>query len=211
MPYPADAARTRPSQYPQSNMNGPWFKIVGFILLVMMLAGVVQMLIDPGFGSATDESRRFTHPAGFSIVAPRGWDSSISLEKSGRTVESLRIASPVGVGFNTSITVTRLPAGEQSRADTSDRAVSLTFQGKPARALTEQLRNRWRWTLSFHRPEADGGHYELVYLSPTIPDVETGPIRAFLESFRPSTLPATRPASASVSATAPATAPVAVR
>lgn len=183
--------------------DGPWLKIIGFVIVATMLGGITMMLLDPGTGKPTDEARRFAHPkGGFSMVGPRGWAPEISLAQDGPNAESIIFLEPSKMGIQSTIAVTRLPAGWKSIAETRDGSVATTFQGRPARALVEEKRNRWQWTLAFTMPDADRGNYEIVVVSRIRQDYDAGPLRAFIDTFRPgteagaSTQPTNEPASA---------------
>lgn len=176
--------------------SGNWIKIFLFVLLAFMLAGITQVLLDPGLGTP-DEARRARHPAGFSFVPPRGWGVTTYFAVGGDTKDSFRISPEKSVGQQPSIGVARLHVATTPDPD----AQSMTFQGKPAFRTVIRKPRFWQWRIDFER---DGVWYFINATYPTEIDIEGGPLWKFIESFRvepvmnlgstlPTTVPSTRP------------------
>ena len=179
-------------------LSGPWIRIIGFVAIATMLGMLANLLFDPGLGRADDESRRVVHPSGFSMIAPLGWTTASGDDGNG--AGTLTASAKTGIGFPPTIRINRLPPGAKSAAETLDTSTATLFQGKTARTVTRELRNHWAYVYAFTRDE-DGGHYEITVTSGVPQDVEHGPLRPFMDSFRPA---AHRAATTTPVATAPA-------
>lgn len=172
--------------------GAPWFKILMFVMVAIMLAGLVNVILDPGLGRP-DEARRTRHPDGFSIAYPRGWGGSVYFG-SIREDATLRIAPDRVTGRQSSVVVVRHrqatpPPREESSVDG-------TFQGQPCRSFTRQGRHDWTHRVTFDR---DGTWYSITLTSPVPLEPNRNVFTPFVESFRteatirplaPSTAPA---------------------
>jgi hypothetical protein len=156
-------------------MRANWIKIAFFVLAALMLAGIAQVLLDPGLG-VPDESRRTKHPSGFSIVPPHGWGASVFYGSAADPEGTLRVSPERSTGRQPSFSITRTP----SKA-TAETAVSYTFQGKPAVLTAGSTKHAWVWRVDFER---DGGFFHITLEYPVPTDVEHGPLWPFINSFR---------------------------
>lgn len=159
-------------------MRANWIKIVFFVLGIMMLAGIAQVFLDPGLGTA-DESRRTKHPAGFSGIPPLGWGASIFYHAGPTSEDFLRISPERSTGRQPSMFMSRWQSGQKPAAD--DETQPTTFQGKPATLYTHLSRHSYVWRVDFER---DGIWYRVGLENPVELEVDKSPLKPFLESFR---------------------------
>lgn len=167
--------------------DGAWIKVVMFILGVIMVAGITRVLLDPGLG-AVDESRRLKHPAGFSMVVPRGWSGTAV---NGQNIDTIRFMPERATGRQPSMIITRY---ENAPPAPDDAAKPGLFQGEPAMVLRKRIKYDWVWDARFDR---GGKTYSIRYLTPIDEDIERSPMMPFINSFHaetPATTPATIPA-----------------
>lgn len=157
-------------------MRGNWIKIVFFILAAVMLAGIAQVLLDPGLG-APDEARRSKHPAGFSFIAPLGWGASVFYAASPTGEDVMRISPEHSTGRQPYIFVSKLHVNP----GTEENTVPYTFQGQPARLLIQKMKSAWAWRLTFER---QGSYFHLGIEFPVPLEVEKSPLWPFLQSFK---------------------------
>lgn len=180
--------------------NTPFAKT--FMLLAVaavIVAAFVYRAIEPRYGTP-EESLRVVHPAGFSMVQPRGWtknepglfDGDLSKEYVLGFFENRSEVIPA------EIVVTRLP-GPPSAFPTTE---PVSILGRPTYQKVNERRKNRITHLWF---EADGVWYRAVLTLPlanTIDDLL--PYLATLRSETPAVTPMTRHASP---ASAPATLP----
>jgi hypothetical protein len=134
-----------------------------------------------------DESRRVTHPSGFSIVHPRHWSgltygAAVIASDENRT---LRFAPDVPVGRQPTLEVRMTPAP----AEPIGPAEPITFQDRPAIASTGYAKRMWQYRIVFER---EGRHFYIDLRSPVKSDAASPLWRAYFESFRYAT-PTSRP------------------
>lgn len=153
-------------------MRANWIKIVFFVLAVLMLAGIAQVLLDPGLGRP-EEPRRTKHPAGFSTIPPDRWGASVFYGHE----PSLRVSPERSTGRQPSYSIVRSSAKGAGAED----AVPYTFQGQPGTLVKKKLKYSWMWRVDFKR---DDTWYRIALEYPVPTDVERGPLWPFIESFR---------------------------
>jgi hypothetical protein len=155
--------------------GAPWFKILMFVMVAIMLAGVVNVILDPGLGRP-DEARRTRHPSGFSIALPIGWGGTANVGGD-RANDSIRIAPDRSTGRQSSILVVRY--AEPPVRD--EKAVDGTFQGQPCWTLAKQGKHEWTHRTTFQRA---GTWYSIVLTSPIPLEPARNVFTPFIESFR---------------------------
>jgi hypothetical protein len=163
-------------------MAGPWSKFIVFVLLIMALAGGMSMYLVRGGLGAVDESRRFVHPDGFSMVIPAGWTKRIS-------DNAFFIEPQNASGFAPDMQLRRYT----EPPPWLDNATERRFQGKPA--FHAQFTNDRRFN-NVIRFERDGTWFEFRLRDRVVDDSLTGPWHRFLETFRvesATTLPTSMP------------------
>jgi hypothetical protein len=135
---------------------------------------------------AVDESRRYRHPEGFSIVVPRGWDAQLA--PSGLLVRPLAFSGPAP-----RLDVMRLTSPKPADAKTRE----VTFQGRPAQLLRGFGDQRFIYQIQFER---NGAWYALVVRQTIDEEHLAGPWRAFFDTFRLEPTAGTEPSTSTVSA-----------
>lgn len=184
------------------NGNGAWIKVVCFVLGAIMLAAVVNVLLDPGLGDPARQQRS-RHPAGFSVAVPRGWGATIYSDPAGRG-DLIRMSPERVTGQSPAITIAKIPTLAEAPAS----ARSITFQNEPAKLWHIKRRSLYIYTLSFMR---NGSPFQIDVSSLVLQDLPDSPYMPFVNSLQmesvitiPSSLPTTAEAGP---ATFPATAP----
>jgi hypothetical protein len=162
-------------------MNPGWLKIGVFFLIAIALGMSVSLFTRNRLG-AVDESRRYRHPDGFSIVVPRGWDAQLA--PSGLLVRPLSFSGPAP-----RLDVMRLKSPRSADAKTRE----VTFQGRPAQLLRGYSDERFVYQVQFER---DGVWYALVVRQTIEEEHLAGPWRAFFDTFRVESAAATLPSTA---------------
>ncbi len=176
-------------------MDGRWIKVVIFVLLIMMIAGVVSALLDPGLGKP-DNAHRTRHMIGFSICYPRGWGGTPIGDGIEGDANYIRLAPERKSGRETAINVSYTGMRTATVANVQEG----TFQSQPAFFSSVRAKYDWQWRMQFQR---DGKWYQVTLISPIEIDVPKSPYWPFIESFRiekPITPAATEPQPATVPA-----------
>jgi len=172
-------------------MDNGYIKIGVFLLVVTAMAGLTFFLMDRGLG-AVEEARRVKHPAGFSIVVPKGWESQSYFAAPPKLNNSIALSPTQSAGPQPRFAVVRF----ETTPKAIENAVESTFQGQPASIVETVKRDATLWTARFQR---EGMWFEIAVRSFDFEPVMSGQWRGFIESFRvhasASTSPTTLPLS----------------
>lgn len=169
-------------------------KVVVAMLLFSVAMASLVLLFRPDIGKP-DEGNRTRHPAGFSIVAPLGWEREplrLASETTG-TLDTLKFAPERKVGKQPWLVVTRL--GEKLPPENFAGFVDATFQGQPARVFDGKQRGMFHWHAIFQR-HGQWYRIELFTPDPQPEGIAKTSWMAFFETFQADAPPATAPATA---------------
>lgn len=156
-------------------MSAAWTKLIIMLAVVMACVYGVVLFSSNRLGRP-DESRRVHHPDGFSIIAPRGFDSWVRLRDATRARSLIELAPQTTVGESNSFFVVDWRSEEPELE-----GKSVTFQGQPATASEKLDGKVFVFVMKFQR---DGRWFVMSYKRPTADPILDGPWRAFLDSFR---------------------------
>jgi hypothetical protein len=180
-------------------------KTFGVIAVAIIVASVVlYAALRPPIGWPA-EARRASHPAGFSIIVPEGWESHPTERNNPRSVDSLRLLPIKPVGSPGFFNVTRIPETPTDNELTQRGYNAATFAGKPAWTKESEQNSTREHTrnLLFQR---DGSWFEIVIRRPASESLDSGSWQAYFESFRTET-PRSATSTPALPATLPATLP----
>jgi len=158
-------------------------KTLGIVIVsALIIAYFAYVSLTPEIGSP-DESRRIKHPAGFSIVVPEGYQSSVVIGDA-RTDDSIRCVPIKVEGRYGEFTVTRYARPPANEKMEKDGYVAGTFMGQPARELIllgDSKKNNWLRGYIFER---DGQTYGVMLTRPRSEPITGKAWTRYVESFR---------------------------
>lgn len=178
-------------------------RTIGLVVAIVVVIGVIMYaLVRPTVGWP-DESRRVSHPAGFSIVQPEGWERHLTFSSGGYGTDLIRFLPAKAVGSPGFFTVTRIATPVTEADRTAKGYKPITFAGQPAweRWTAQSLTHEQTRSMIFER---SGQWFDISLRRPDIEPLDVGVWRAYAETFRvepvktlsttlPATLPATLP------------------
>ena len=165
---------------------------IGLALVAVVVVGLILFVATRPPVSWPAESRRVVHPAGFSVIAPPGWDHFLTFAD-GAKADSLRVEPKKAIGNLGSILVTKVAVPVTQDGLTKSGYGAITFQGKSAYSRTTQTGFTREHTRSFLF-ERDGTWYDLTVRRPEVEPIEVGVWLAYAESFRVETVRTPPPA-----------------
>lgn len=185
--------------------------LTGPVIKMLAVAGVVVGFIIyinlAGSLPRPTEANRVTSRAGFSIIVPEGYESTVaSLGPGHKFSDTIEIIPPSGKTMKQSrIFVGRFrspPDLELIRA--RDQQVASEFQGSPAYVFVGETKREFYWRAVIPRGDS---WYELVLWQPIKVDFTTTDWWPYVLSFRAPESAATMPTPAPTAGTRPATNP----
>jgi hypothetical protein len=172
------------------------------LILFVFIVAIAMWIFWPASLPDPKESNRVSHPAGYSIIVPPEWESSMDARSTDPYVKDRIRLRPARPGrYQPEIAVARFRKPPDLAAlKASGEYRDGEFQGQAALVHDRPIKKYWVYKVLFQR---DGDWFELSVALPDYEDVRNSSWYPYLNSFaysRPS--PATNP-----SATLPASAP----
>ncbi|MGN6506806.1 MAG: hypothetical protein ACTHM6_14725 [Tepidisphaeraceae bacterium] len=150
---------------------------------MVIVSFFVYVAIQPAIGSP-DESRRITHPKGFSIIEPKGWEAHVDVAgQNGAVIDSIRFLPVKAMGVPGSFHFVKLPGPPDPAKLAKYDAKPIKFDGHPAYEMLsprEKTREHTR-TVTY---QVNGAWYELSVTRPEVEPVEGSPWEAYFESAK---------------------------
>lgn len=177
-------------------------KTIGVVAVAAIIVSfVLYAVLRPPIGRPA-ESRRLSHPAGFSIVVPEGWERHLIERTNGRGADSIAMLPEKAVGAPGFLKAIKLPT-TPTEADLSKGNYSQGLvAGKPVWMRETEQKDTKEHTRSVIF-ERDGNWFEILIRRPISESLDSGAWQAYIETFRtetprpttflPATLPATLP------------------
>jgi len=163
-------------------------RTIGVAIVSVIVVGVLlYQFLGTDIGSP-DESRRIRHPAGFSIVEPRGFEHTLRIETQ----------NAVGVSSDPSISMTPIKSEgrpgvfmvsrlKQFPTDSERAKLKLlpgNFAGQPAWEAIDMDKNRQRKWTRMCVFEREGKAYQIYLERPATEPITGSTWTAYIESFR---------------------------
>lgn len=161
-----------------SFLRQPWVQV---LLIVAALAGVVWLFWPPPL-PRPDESQRRSHPAGYSIIIPPGYDFSLDVRGNASKFDALAAQDNRYQSFAPRLSVERFrKAPDPAELTQKQRYKPATFLGKPAYVFDGPRGPLWHHRIIF---ESGGQWFEIAVMSPDYVDVPKDRWYDYVKSFR---------------------------